>query len=159
MYRTFIALIIASTMAMTSLTAAPAAARDRGETATAAAGVAVLALVAAAIAKRKRQDQRDIAARDEGYHDRSRARVHDRGYTASGRPATRGHDAAYRQNSRVQLPPACRVRNAHRAGYSGRCLKRHDYDYAALPTACAVRVGGSHRTIYRDRCLNGYGYY
>jgi hypothetical protein len=159
MHRTFIALIVGSTMAMTSLTAAPVEARDRGETATVAAGVAVLALVAAAIAKRKRQDQLDVVARDQGHHGRPEARYHDRGYQAVHRPASRGHDAGYRQSGRVQLPGACRVQNAQRAGYSGRCLQRYDYGHAALPSACAVRVGGNHRTIYRDRCLNGYGYY
>lgn len=160
MHRTFIALIIGSAMALTSLAAAPAAARDRGETATAAAGVAVLALLAAAIAKKKRQRQRDIVARDDnGYHDRPKPRQNDRGYQATRRPAKHSHDASYRQSGRVQLPGACRVRNAHRAGYSGRCLKQYDYGRAALPSACAIRVGGSHRTIYRDRCLNGYGYY
>lgn len=159
MYRTFIALILGSAIAMTSLTPTPAEARDRGETATVAAGVAVLALVAAAIAKRKRQDQRDIVARDQGPHGRARAPQHSRAYQASRRPETRGHDAGYRQARRVQLPGACRVGNANRAGYSGRCLQRYDYGHAALPSACAVRVGGNHRTIYRDRCLNGYGYY
>lgn len=161
MHRSVIALILASVLTLTTLDAAPAAARDRTETAAAAGGAAILVLLAAAIAKKKRQDRRDLLARQEdkaAEDDRQRhakAVTRDHGYRAP----RHGEEAGYRRAARVQLPGACRVRSDHRAGYSGRCLQRYDYDRAALPSACASPVGGSHRTIYRDRCLNGYGYY
>lgn len=160
MHRTFIALITASAMALTSLDAAPAAARDRGKTAPVVAGVALFALLAAAVAERKRHDQRDIVARaDTGYHDRVAPRHQGHGSSRSHRRVRRRHEDGYRHSRRVRLPGDCRVRKGRRFGYSGRCLNRYDYGREALPSACAVRVGGRHRTIYRDRCLNGYGYY
>ena len=167
MHRKVIALIIGSAMAMTSLTAAPAKARDRSETVAIVAGVAALALASAALAKRNNLDNRDRVARDrhedvahrDGFRGLARDPHRKRGHDAQRRRIRHGHDDGYRSNRRVNLPNACRVHNGQRTGYSGRCLKRYDYGRAALPSACEVRVGGRHRTIYRDRCLNAYGYY
>ncbi|MEI4232677.1 hypothetical protein [Roseovarius sp. D22-M7] len=162
MHRSVIALILASAMAMTTLDAAPAAAGDRSEVAAATGGAAILVLLAAAIAKKKRQDSRDRIARQEDKEHRARraqAPTRDHRFDQGYRAPRRGHDAGYRRATRIKLPGACRVRNDRRAGYSGRCLQRYDYDRAALPSACAIRVGGSHRMIYRDRCLSGYGFY
>lgn len=82
-------------------------------------------------------------------------RDRDRHHVSRGSDYYSGHGRGHR----VYLPEACRVYRGNRAGYSGRCLHRHEYRHAALPAACAVRVGGHHRTIYRDNCLNRYGYY
>lgn len=152
MYRTLIVLIIGSAIAITTPGAALADPRDRGETG-AAAGVAVLAIVAAAIAVKRRQHERNETLRDRDHLPKASAEN-----LSLREPVGRGHDAGDRGDTRIGLPDACRVLSDQRAGYSGRCLQRHRYDLAALPSACAVQVGGSHRTIYRDRCLNGYGY-
>ncbi|MFO7758283.1 MAG: hypothetical protein R6V26_07350 [Roseovarius sp.] len=152
MHRIIIALVIGSAIAITTPDATLAAPRDREETA-AAAGVAVLAIVAAAIAVKRRQHERNETLRDR--HDVPKASPE---HLSLRGPVGRGHDAGDRGANRIRVPDACRVLSDQRAGYSGRCLQRHRYDQAALPSACAVRVGGHHRTIYRDRCLNGYGY-
>lgn len=154
MYRTLIALVIGSALAVTTPGVTLAEPRDRTETA-AAAGVAALALVAAAIAAKKRRDRRDAVSPDQDRLDRRHISQPSTEHLSLHRPDARGHEV----EARVSLPGACRIRDDQREGYSGRCLQRYQYDQAALPSACAVQVGGSGLTIYRDRCLNGYGYY
>jgi len=141
--------VMAGALALASA-AAPTEVRAGSEARNIIAGLAVGAIVGAAIAsqsnkKTKHRGGHHVSrGHNDGYHD---------GYH-------RGHKnlGGYR-HKRVNLPGACRVRNGHRSGYSGRCLRGYNYGRAAIPSTCAVRVGGRHGTIYRDRCLNRHGYY
>ncbi|WP_417726794.1 hypothetical protein [Roseovarius sp.] len=77
MHRKFIALIVGTALAVTSLTTTPAQAQSRGETTAIIAGVAALAILGAAVAddrdrNRDRDRRRDYAARDYGYQQQYR---------------------------------------------------------------------------------------
>jgi len=138
-------------LALTTITARPAIARDASDNRNLIAGLALGAIVGAAIASNTKSQRNNGGGYvSQGYAGDPYGR--DREFGGRG---GNGYDYA----RHVTLPAACRVYSGNRAGYSGRCLNRHYSGYDALPSACAVRVGGQHRTIYRDRCLNQYGYY
>ncbi|HKK85131.1 MAG TPA: hypothetical protein VJ942_06370 [Roseovarius sp.] len=163
MHRKFITLVVASAMAVTGLSAAPARA-DAEDAAKIIAGVAALAILGAAIADAK--DDKDHVARNRG-HLRHDNRRHGRAHNWNNRH--RGNKHARPLPQRVQrklLPGACRIearaRNGQRLrGFGRHCLKRN-YGYAnSLPRACESRVRGRHgklRTVYRGRCLYRHGY-
>ena len=151
--------LLAGTLALTPAiapTQAPAA-TDTGKI---IGGLAIGAILGAVIANEldDRKDRRKGINRrahdfDKGRGHRYDGWRHDRhkGYQRH----QRSHDG-YRPR-RVDLPGACRLQRGHSAGYSGRCLRRHDIGRRALPAACAVHIGGRHGTIYRDRCLAHHG--
>jgi Ni/Co efflux regulator RcnB len=163
MHRKFITLIVASAMAVTGLSAAPARA-DVEDAAKVIVGVAALAILGAAIADAK--DDKDRVTRNRGHlrhDDRHRGNRH------KWDNRHRGNKHARPLPKRVQrklLPGVCRIdvraRNGQRlSGFGRRCLKRN-YGYAnSLPRACESRVRGRHghlRTMYRGRCLHRHGY-
>lgn len=172
MHRKFITLIIAASLAVTGLSAAPARA-DAEDAAKVIAGVAALAILGAAIADAK--DDNDRVTRNRGHlRNDSRKRGHGKKWDHR-----RGHDQwdkRHRSNNHARplpkrvkrklLPGACktevRVRGGDRlSGFGRHCLQRN-YGYAnSLPSACKTHVRGRHgklRTIYQGRCLYRHGY-
>ncbi len=164
MHRKFITFIVAASMAVTGLSAAPARA-DSEDVAKVIAGVAALAILGAAIADAKDDKNRHVT--------RHRGHLrHDNRHRGHGRKLGHRHhrhDGARPLPDRVKrkmLPGACRVQARVRhgqaiRGFGRRCLKRN-YSYVnSLPRNCQSRVRGRHghlRTIYRGRCLYRHGY-
>jgi hypothetical protein len=172
MHRKFIKLIMAASLAVTGLSAAPARA-DAEDAAKVIAGVAALAILGAAIADAK--DDKDRVTRNRGHL------RHDNRHRGQGKKWDHRHGRdkwgkRHRNNNHARplpqrvkrklLPGVCRtevrVRGGHRLrGFGRHCLKR-TYGYAnSLPRACKTRVRGRHgklRTIYRGRCLYRHGY-
>ena len=172
-HRKFIALIAATSIAVTGLTAAPAQAKD--DTAKIIAGVAALALIGVAISK-SNKSRRNRTTRSDYYND---------GYRNDGyRDGNIYNDGGYRRDDdyyydgrshnrplphRVQrkvLPRSCKVqartRNGRVPAYSGRCLN-NSFRYAnALPRQCSFRARtsrhGSRHTVYAKNCLAQHGY-
>jgi hypothetical protein len=174
-HRKFIALVAATSIAVTSLTAAPAHAKN--DTAKILVGVAALALIGVAISQSNKSRRRNRTTRsqpydnggiynDGGYRDDNI--YNDGGY--------RGDDDYYDDGSftrplprRVQrkvLPRSCKVQARTRSGrvpaYSGRCLN-NNFRYAnALPRQCSFRARttrhGSRHTVYARNCLAQHGY-
>ena len=172
MHRKFIALIIAASLAVTGLSAAPARA-DAEDAAKVIAGVAALAILGAAIADAKDDKDRVTRNRDHLRHE-NRHRGH--GKKWDHRQGRDRWDKTHRNNNHARalpkrvkrklLPRACRTDVRLRGGQSIRgfgrgCLKRN-YGYAnSLPHACKTTVRGRHgklRTVYRGRCLYRHGY-
>ncbi|MRU15807.1 hypothetical protein FDP25_10250 [Roseovarius sp. A21] len=172
MHRKFITLIVAASMAVTGLSAAPARA-DAEDAAKVIAGVAALAILGAAIADA--DDDRDRVTRNRGHlrHD-NRHRGHGKKWghrknRDNWNKRQRNNNHARPLPNRVKrklLPGACRTQVRVRGGQSIRgfgryCLTRN-YGYAnSLPRACKTSVRSRHgklRTIYRGRCLYRHGY-
>lgn len=176
-HRKFIALITATSIAVTGLTIAPAHA-GKNDTAKIIAGVAALALIGVAISEsKKRKRKRNRAARDQPYDDGGFYGDH------NGRDDNIYNDGGFRRDDdfyddgrfnrplprRVQrkvLPRSCKVQARTRRGrvpaYSGNCLHRN-FRYAnALPHRCAfkarTRRGGSRHRVYGRDCLANHGY-
>ena len=174
MYRKFIATILATAVAITGLTAAPARAGDN-DVLKVLGGVAAIAIIGAAIAESRDRD--DKVTRGYHYYNRNRhpnrhrhhAHTHrDRGHHHSHRHH-RNHTQPRALPSRVQrklLPASCRVQARNRDGnflaYSNWCLQRKFRHTNALPGRCAVNARVLHNnkrsTVYSNRCLSRYGY-
>ncbi len=139
MHRKFIALILASALAITGLSAAPA--RADGDTARLLAGLAALALIGAAIQKNHR---RDVVSRDRS-------------------PIVRPQPLPL-SVSRFDLPKKCVRRhsvNGWKRQLAGAwCLKRNYAHNGSLPNACRLdyREGHRNRTGYAPQCLRNRGY-
>lgn len=172
MHRKFITLIVASAMAVTGLSAAPARA-DAEDAAKVIAGVAALAILGAAIADAKDDKDRVTRNRDHLRHDNrhrgTKWNNQHRGNKNQWDNRHRGNKHTRPLPKRVQrklLPDACRIEarawNGQRLrGFGRHCLKRN-YGYAnSLPRSCESHVRGRHgklRTMYRGRCLYRHGY-
>ena len=138
-HRKFIAAILASSIAITSLTAAPA--RADNDAAKVIAGVAALAIIGAAVAdSRSNRNATVYRAQPQRYYPPrtvyrpapvTRAAVipHYRAALHSYRPVhQRGYQKHAAPRSRVALPNACLVKaNGQRSVYSAHCLRRHGY--------------------------------
>ena len=181
MYRKFIATILATAVAVTGLTAAPARAGD-DDVLKLLAGVAAVAIIGTAIAKNRDRDRDDDYVTRQNY-DYGNRRDHRHGtrhhnhnhYNYGHKQRSRGfsrdnnHYAKPlpRRVQRKLLPERCRVQARTRKGenfsaFGGRCLQ-NNYQYAnALPSQCAVnakpRNGGKRRLMYGSRCLHDFGY-
>jgi len=172
MHRKFITLVVAASLAVTGLSAAPARA-DAEDAAKVIAGVAALAILGAAIADAKDDKDRVTRNRDHLRHE-SRHRGH--GKTWGHRQGRDNWDKAHRNSKHARplpkrvkrklLPGACRtevrVRGGHHLrGFGRHCLKRN-YGYAnSLPRACKTTLRGQRgklRAIYSGRCLYRHGY-
>ncbi|VAV93263.1 hypothetical protein MNBD_ALPHA07-1536 [hydrothermal vent metagenome] len=174
-HRKFIALIAATSIAVTGLTAAPAQAKD--DTAKIIAGVAALALIGVVVSQSNKSRNRNRTTRTQpydnggvygggGYRD-------DNSYNNGGyrRDDNYYDDDSYnrpqpRRTQRKVLPRSCKVqartRNGRVPAYSGSCLN-NNYRYAnALPRQCSFRARtgrhGARRTVYSRDCLASRGY-
>lgn len=142
-HRTFIALILAASVAITGMSAAPARAdNDVGKV---VAGIAVLGLLGAALHRHNTRDRRREQV-TRPYHPQ---------------PAPRPLPP---QVSRYDLPAQCvKYFPNFRDGRSlvgKNCLNRN-YSYVhALPQSCKVTFwnGNKNRTAYKPRCLKNHGY-
>lgn len=161
MFSKFTSVLLIGALALTTVTATPALARDKSDNRNLAVGLALGAIVGAAIASNSNKQKNSGGYRDDdGRNDYNNDRRHNQAYDDRSYDNGRGgYGNTNRRAQRVNLPGACRVYAGNRAGYSGRCLNQRYGSYNALPSACAVRVGGHHQVIYRDNCLNQYGYY
>lgn len=144
LHRTFIATILAASLAVTSFTAAPA--RADNDAAKIIAGVAALALIGAAVADARQNDRpKAIYPNAQGY---GHVKPHRKGYQP------------YVAQNRYTHSGVIPLRNAHqpqRQGYGGYG-KRHGADNrVVLPQACLIR-DGRDRAVYSARCLQRMGY-
>lgn len=141
LHRQFIAAVLATAVAVTGLTAAPA--RADNDAAKVIAGVAALAIIGAAVADANKSKRPKVIyptppayghhkqrARHKSYKARKRHKAHKRHdrYSRHVEPY-RGHRQRgvipHRAQSRVALPNACLIaNNGGRAVYSARCLER-----------------------------------
>lgn len=154
MHAKFIAAITAASIAISSLTAAPAFAgnkRNDDGMAQLIVGLIALGALAATIDKKKHQTHQNTQPRVD--YDQPRRPRHDR--PRSQRPQV---------NDRKALPARCKrtfeTRKGPRRVFGKGCLRRH-YDWAhRLPQRCEIRVrtDRGHRKGYKARCLRKHGY-
>ncbi|HBS49482.1 MAG TPA: hypothetical protein DEA05_05040 [Rhodobacteraceae bacterium] len=146
MHRKFIALIVATAVAVTGLSAAPARADE--DTARIIAGIAALALLGAAIREHNRDDDPPVVHRP----------------TRPGTTGTMPHRPNLWADS-CALPAQCL--REHRVGcgeritvLGARCLNRHYRHAGQLPQQCRERVWTRNglRQGYDPRCLRQNGY-
>ncbi|MEO3417218.1 hypothetical protein AAFO92_21390 [Roseovarius sp. CAU 1744] len=176
MYRKFIASILATAVAITGLTAAPARA-DNEDLLKILGGVAAIAIIGSAI-KEARDD--DKVSRNYPYYYGQRKKAHRRHHKHHHHSHRDRHhgakDGRYRDDRharplprRVQrklLPASCQVRARNRGqnflAYSDWCLDRKYSHARSLPRNCAVNARILHNnkrnTVYGSRCLSRYGY-
>lgn len=144
MHRKFIALILATAMAITGLSAAPA--RADGDTARVFAGLAFLALLGAAIQK-ERKHNRPVVSHN---------------YTPPVHPLP--PRPLPPKISRRDLPQQClrsrSVNGRYRNLVGNRCLKKNYGFNGTLPYACQLgyRENGRNHIGYEPVCLRERGY-
>ncbi len=145
MHRKFIALILATSVAVTGLSAAPAFAD--GKTARQFGWLALLGIVALAV------------------QDSNRKRAVTRNYTYTTPPrATPAPRALPPQVSRKVLPQQClRRRNVdgrQRNLFGAGCLNQNRIQVKSLPYACQLGYaeGRDYRIGYEPQCLREHGY-
>ncbi|SLN57569.1 hypothetical protein PEL8287_03094 [Roseovarius litorisediminis] len=160
MYRKFISIVVAASVAVTGLTAAPARA-EINDTTKIIAGVAALAIIGAAIAdnkKDKRRRDRDAAARNNNYYSHEQYR-YDRSRKAH---RYNDHDHHHKKHHRDQ-----RHRKGHHHDVWGQNNGRRNgqvfghngqrrAERRALPAKC-LRQGSNGQTFYSQRCLSRNG--
>jgi len=145
MHRKFIALILATALAVTGLSAVPA--RADGDTARLFAGLAALALLGAAI-----QSNRNNGLNDQ---QGDQSVTHNYNYSPRDTPP---------KYTRKDLPRKClRKRNVNgrnRNLLGAGCLRNNYAFNATLPYACQLGYwdGNRNRTGYEPKCLRERGY-
>ncbi len=166
MYRKFIATILATAVAVTGLTAAPARA-DSDDLLKILGGVAAIAIIGAAIKDARDDDKvtRNYPNYGRGHHKSHRKHRHHHAKNGH-RYDNHGARPLPKRVQRKLLPASCRV-NARRHGerflaYTDWCLDRKFRHAHALPRDCAVKArvlrNNKRRTVYSSRCLGRYGY-
>jgi hypothetical protein len=137
MHRKFIALILATALAITGLSAVPA--RADGDTARLLAGLAALALIGVAIQKKNKR------------------RVVSRNQTVQPLPLPS-------RVTRFDLPQRClrsrSVNGRQRTLFGARCLQKNYIQNRSLPNACRLGYwsGDRNRAGYDPQCLRERGY-
>ncbi|MFT7595010.1 MAG: hypothetical protein ACI8R4_002336 [Paracoccaceae bacterium] len=143
MHRKFIALILASALAITGLSAAPA--RADGDTARIFGGLAILAIIGAAL----------------DHSSRNRTTV-TKQYIVPSKPQSTRPLPSY--VTRRDLPGAClrsrSVNGQQRNLYGARCLQKNYAYTSSLPYACQLGYfnGQANRVGYEPLCLRERGY-
>ncbi|WP_306114806.1 hypothetical protein [Roseovarius sp. MMSF_3305] len=165
MYRRFIATILATAVAITGLTAAPARA-DNDDLLKILGGVAAIAIIGAAIKEARDDDKVSRNYPYYGHRPHKSHRKHRRHTYQGNRYDNHGARPLPKRVQRKLLPASCRVnarRNGQRfVGYSNWCLDRKFHYTNALPRECAVTArilrNNKRRLVYRSGCLGRYGY-
>jgi hypothetical protein len=150
--KTLAASTLALSLALSPITATPAAAGPDGED---LARAAIGLLIIGAIASAARDNTRDERADRDQYRpvEPIHGRV-DRGGNGRGHDRDRHHAAALPQDCVLQV----RTSRGTSDAYGRRCVERAGF--RTLPAACAfdVQDRGRTRTVYGSRCLSEYGY-
>ncbi|MCZ0813450.1 MAG: hypothetical protein ACQEVT_13880 [Pseudomonadota bacterium] len=136
LHRKFIAAILASAIAITGMTAAPA--RADNDAAKIIVGAAALALIGAAVADARQSGNHSVYRNQRSYAPK---RVY--------RPAPVNR-AAIIPHRRVQSP-------YHQARHQGYQQRSASGSRVALPNACLMRANGQ-RSVYNAHCLRRHGY-
>ena len=160
LHRKFIALVAGLSIAITGLSAVPAAA-DQDDTARALAAILGLAIVGAVIHDSRKDDNVTRYDNHRPY-DRPGYRPHDRpGYHPL---PPRPRPLPPRADNRKLLPQAClrtfQTRQGKINGFGGKCLSGN-YRYTnSLPEACALRFRDQYGfgKGYDAQCLRQRGY-
>lgn len=165
MYRRFIAIVLATAVAITGLTAAPARA-DNDDLLKILGGVAAIAIIGAAI---KNSRDKDKVSRNAPYYGQRRHKDHHKHQRHTHNDHRYDNHGARPLPNRVKrklLPASCRV-TARRYGewfpaYSNRCLEQKYRHTNALPGNCAVKARVQHnnkrRLVFGSRCLGRHGF-
>lgn len=169
-YRSFISIVLAAAIAVTSVTAAPAQAGGRDDAAKWIAGVAALAIIGAAIADDRRDKKR--AARQRSYTDHDQYKNHGHAHNHSKKKhynngyGHKNHYKSQRRHNPYALPAQCRrqihTRHGDIRGYGRKCLLDNYSSFNTLPHDCVVQgwnSNGKKRSVYHRRCVRNYGYY
>lgn len=157
MHRKFIAIILASALAITGLSVRTAEAGKSDDIAKWTAGFATLAIIGAAIFNQndRKSKPREQHGPVQNYH---------RQYS------NQGHGQLTREKRRTRhshaLPGQCRTAatlQGHKLrGFSARCLLRNNVDVRALPRQCVVRFrersSNQPVTLFTSSCLHQHGY-
>lgn len=163
MARTFIATILAASLAVTSFSM-PARAGQNDAIAPIIAGAAALAVVGAIVHQKKKQAQRaePVVPSPEPIHDRGHGyRGPQRGWQDG--PGFRGRPGRVDRGP-VHMPQSCRVvvptRHGPVAGYAYSCVQRTARFADRIPGRCVTATGNNRgpRFIYDSRCLNRMGF-
>ena len=135
LHRKFIATILATSVAVTSLTAAPARAGNE-DIAKVLLGATALVVIGSAIAQGAERDRTEV------YRKAPQPRVvtHKHRYKA---PARQRHSHAPARHHKVH-------------GYAPRGVQ-HSRHRVVMPKACRINNSG-RRAVYSSRCLQRYGY-
>lgn len=155
LHRKFIALVAGLSIAITGLSAVPAAA-DQDDTARALAAILGLAIVGAVIHDSRKD--REQATRHDTY------RPHDRPGYRPVHPQPRPRPLPPRADNRKLLPQAClrtfQTRQGKINGFGDKCLSKN-YRYSnSLPQTCALRFRDQYGfgRGYDAQCLRHRGY-
>ena len=160
-HRTFIAVILATALAVTGLTTTSARAGN-DDVAKWIAGAVAIGIIGAAIAEEKKRDRR----RDQAVtrqQNQSHVYKQQRQKQVYGHGAHKQKQRHVKQDQRRLLPNSCRVRlrthqGEHR-GFGRRCLLNNYANFNALPHQCAYRPNANRgRVIYGRDCLRNHGY-
>ncbi len=171
MHRSFIKLIAAAAVAITTLGAASAPARaDSEDTARALAAILGIAVLGAAIHDANKDNKNKSSYHRHPGHQKSHVHVyknrnHQHGHVKRNRRYYEDH--AYTQPKRSHhkvLPGRC-LRSWHSdhgrvRAFGQRCLEKNHVNLSALPDKCYRRVwtDQGRRQGFSARCLNRHGY-
>jgi hypothetical protein len=146
-----IASVLAAALALTAITASPAAALDQGERNRLVLGLGALAIIGALASHSQGSSGGYVGHNDNRWDDR---------YDRDGRY---DRDRRYHSN-RNWLPAGCQFAIKTRYGTQNvlgqSCLSQSDIRTSYLPSSCAfeIRTSRGQRTVYGARCLEQKGY-
>jgi len=160
MYRKFIALILASALAVSSLGPRAAQAADAEDVAKLLAGLTALAIIGAAVS-----DRNDNNSRSKHKHGQGQKKHYTRQYNHSGHGNVTRHKQQHRNH--YALPGKCRTSGylqGHKVqGFRAGCLQRNHVNVNALPRNCALRYRDQSQnrsvTLFTQSCLRQQGYH
>ena len=159
MIKTLTATVLATSIALTGLTAPPAQAAndDFGKL---LAGVATLFIIGKAIESNSKPRASVTTNRSTGSRPQTRTRTNDWGYDDRRWQKPGRHKRQVRRS----LPAEClfrvRTRDGRRAVFGERCLDNRYRAAFRLPEACkdTVRTRNGRRSVYGASCLRSHGY-
>ncbi len=141
MTKKLIASVLAASIAITGMTAAPARALDNGELGRLIFGTGALIIIGSALANRNNNNNNGAVV------------------------TRRGGDADRPRRHHRKIAPARCVRHSHfnngpRRFLGQRCLNRHMHNAHRLPSACKRKVytNNGRRNVFGARCLRNHGW-
>lgn len=149
MLKRLTATVLAASVALTSVFAAPARAADSGEIARAILGAGVILYLGNELAKRNNRGY--VTRRYDDRYYGNRYYDHDRDY--------RGH-RDHRYKHRKTVPVSCLRNNGYDRYFGAHCLSQRMRNASRLPEQCriSVRTSRGWRSAYEADCLRRYGY-